>query len=43
MQYAKKSGFKNVILQATLLGAKVYKRAGFKEYCQADVYRFKTS
>jgi GNAT superfamily N-acetyltransferase len=43
MQAAKKSGFKNVILQATLLGAKVYKRAGFKEYCQADVYRFKTS
>jgi GNAT superfamily N-acetyltransferase len=43
MQYAKKSGFKNVILQATLLGAKVYKRAGFKEYCQADIYRFKTS
>jgi GNAT superfamily N-acetyltransferase len=43
MQAAKESGFKNVILQATPLGAKVYKRAGFKEYCHADVYRFKTS
>ncbi len=43
MQTAKESGFKNVILQATPLGAKVYIRAGFKEYCQADVYRFKTS
>ncbi len=43
MQAAKKSGFKNVILQATPLGAKVYKQAGFKEYCHADIYRFKTS
>jgi GNAT superfamily N-acetyltransferase len=43
MQYAKKSGFKNVILQATPLGAKVYIRAGFKEYCRADVYCLKTS
>jgi GNAT superfamily N-acetyltransferase len=43
MQAAKKSGFKNVILQATQLGAKVYKQAGFKEYCHADIYRFKTS
>jgi GNAT superfamily N-acetyltransferase len=43
MQAAKESGFRNVILQATPLGAKVYKRAGFKEYCQADIYCFKTS
>jgi len=42
MQAAKESGFKNVILQATPLGAKVYIRVGFKEYCQADIYRFKT-
>jgi Acetyltransferase (GNAT) family. len=43
MQAAKESGFRNVILQATPLGAKVYKRAGFKEYCRADVYCLKTS
>jgi predicted acetyltransferase len=43
MQAATESGFRNVILQATPLGAKVYKRAGFKEYCQAEVYRLKTS
>jgi GNAT superfamily N-acetyltransferase len=39
MHTAKESGFKNVILQATSLGAKVYIRAGFKEYCRADVYK----
>jgi ribosomal protein S18 acetylase RimI-like enzyme len=43
MQAAKESGFKNVILQATPLGVKVYKRAGFKEYCHAEIYRFKIS
>src|SRR4030042_1940014 len=43
MQAAAESGFRNVILQAKPLGAKVYKRAGFKEYCQAEVYRLKTS
>jgi GNAT superfamily N-acetyltransferase len=39
MQTAKELGFKNVILQATPLGAKVYIRAGFKECCRADVYK----
>jgi GNAT superfamily N-acetyltransferase len=43
MQAAKNSGFKNVILQASPLGVNVYIRAGFKEYCHADVYRLKTS
>jgi Acetyltransferase (GNAT) family. len=42
MQAAKESGFKNVILQATPLGAKVYIRAGFKEYCRADIYKLST-
>jgi ribosomal protein S18 acetylase RimI-like enzyme len=39
MQSAKESGFKDVILQATSLGAKVYIRAGFKEYCHAEIYK----
>lgn len=39
MQSAKESGFKDIILQATPMGAKVYMRAGFKEYCRADVYK----
>jgi GNAT superfamily N-acetyltransferase len=43
MQAAKEDGFKDVILQATPLGAKVYIRAGFKEYCRADVYKLSTS
>jgi len=43
MQAAKESGFKNVILQATPLGTKVYIRAGFKEYCRADIYKLSTS
>ncbi len=43
MQAAKESGFRNVILQSSKFGVNVYKRAGFKEYCQADIYRFKTS
>ena len=43
MQSAKESGFKNVILQATPLGAKVYIRAGFKEYCRAEIYKLSTS
>jgi GNAT superfamily N-acetyltransferase len=43
MQAAKQSEFKNIILQSSKFGLNVYKRAGFKEYCHADVYRFKTS
>ena len=43
MQAAKESGFKNVILQATPLGFNVYIRAGFKEYCQAEIYKLSTS
>jgi GNAT superfamily N-acetyltransferase len=43
MQAAKESGLKNVILQATSLGAKVYIRAGFKEYCRAEIYKLSTS
>ena len=43
MKAAKESGFKNVILQATPLGATVYIRAGFKEYCRADIYKLYTS
>lgn len=39
MQAAKASGINNVILQATPLGAPVYIRAGFKEYCLADIYK----
>ena len=42
MQAAKKACFKNVILQATSLGAQVYIRAGFKECCRADVYKLST-
>ena len=43
MQAAMQDGFKNVILQATPLGAKVYIRAGFKEYCQAEIYKLSIS
>ena len=42
MQAAKEGGFKDVILQATPLGAKVYARAGFKEYCRAEIYKLST-
>jgi ribosomal protein S18 acetylase RimI-like enzyme len=42
MQAAKESGFKDVILQATPLGAKVYIRTGFKEYCHAEIYKLST-
>ena len=40
MQTAKESGFNEIILQATPAGERVYKRAGFKEYCQAEIYKF---
>jgi len=43
IQAAKEAGFKDVILQATPLGAKVYIRAGFKEYCRAEIYKLSTS
>ncbi|PKN52341.1 MAG: hypothetical protein CVU55_07360 [Deltaproteobacteria bacterium HGW-Deltaproteobacteria-13] len=39
MQSAKESGFKDIILQATPMGAKVYPRAGFQEYCHAEIYK----
>ena len=38
MQSAKKSGLTDVILQATPMGLRVYKRAGFTPYCQAEIY-----
>jgi ribosomal protein S18 acetylase RimI-like enzyme len=43
MQAAMQAGFKNVILQATPLGAQVYIKAGFKEYCRADIYKLLNS
>jgi hypothetical protein len=39
MQSAKESGFKNIILQATPMGAKVYIQAGFRQYCHAEIYK----
>jgi hypothetical protein len=39
MQYAKKSGFKDIILQATPMGSRVYTRAGFHQYCHAEIYK----
>ena len=39
MQAAMQAGFKDIILQATPLGEKVYTRAGFKEYCRAEIYK----
>jgi len=43
MRTAMKSGMDNVILQATPLGVPVYTRAGFKEYCRADIYKLSAS
>lgn len=39
MKEAKGAGFKDVILQATPMGLPVYKSAGFREYCQAHIYK----
>ncbi|MFZ3055835.1 MAG: GNAT family N-acetyltransferase [Smithella sp.] len=39
MQAAMQAGFKDIILQATPMGKKVYTRAGFKEYCRAEIYK----
>lgn len=39
MRSAKESGFKDVILQATPMGRKVYIKAGFREYCRAEIYK----
>lgn len=39
MRSAKEMGFKEVTLQATSMGARVYIRAGFHEYCQAEIYK----
>jgi ribosomal protein S18 acetylase RimI-like enzyme len=38
MHYARQSGFKYCILQSSESGLNVYKQAGFKEYCRADIY-----
>ena len=38
MNYAKASDYKYCILQSSKEGLNVYLRAGFKEYCRADVY-----
>lgn len=39
MQAAKQAGFQNIILQATPLGEKIYIKAGFREYCRAEIYK----
>jgi ribosomal protein S18 acetylase RimI-like enzyme len=39
MQVAKNKGFNDISLQATPLGARVYRRAGFKECCLAEIYK----
>lgn len=39
MQSAKESGFKDIILQATPMGERIYKKIGFEEYCQAEIYK----
>lgn len=39
MQAAKESGFRNVILQASPFGFKVYRQMGFKKYFQAEIYK----
>ncbi len=41
MQSAKEAGFENVILQATPMGERIYKKMGFEEYCQAEIYKLK--
>lgn len=41
MRAAKELDFKNVILQASPFGFKVYKRMGFQEYCQAEIYKLR--
>jgi ribosomal protein S18 acetylase RimI-like enzyme len=41
MKSAKESGFTDVILQATQMGVRVYKRLGFTQYCQAEIYKLK--
>jgi ribosomal protein S18 acetylase RimI-like enzyme len=43
MQYAQRTAAKYIILQSSDAGLKVYKQAGFKEYCRADVYSLATS
>lgn len=39
MRAAKKAGARCVTLQSSPDGLRVYRQAGFKEYCRADVYR----
>jgi ribosomal protein S18 acetylase RimI-like enzyme len=39
MGYARQAGFNYCVLQSSEAGLNVYKRAGFKEYCQTDIYR----
>jgi len=38
IKYARMSGYKYCILQSSKEGLNVYLKAGFKEYCRADVY-----
>lgn len=39
MQAALRAGYKDIILQATPSGEKIYTRAGFREYCRAEIYK----
>lgn len=41
MKYVQSSAYKYCVLQSSKEGFNVYLRAGFKEYCQADVYCIK--
>lgn len=39
IQSAQEASFQYVILQATPMGARIYTKTGFKEYCQAEIYK----
>lgn len=43
MQAAMQAGYKDIFLQATPSGEKVYTRTGFREYCRAEIYKLKSS
>lgn len=41
MRAAKTAGYRNIILQATPAGEKIYRRIGFQEICRAQIYKLK--
>ncbi len=40
LRFARASGYKVAVLWASTMGVPIYRRIGFTDYCEIDIYRY---